>query len=98
MERRVEPGRAVLALTGELDFATAPDFSQNVLALARERPELLVDVSGVEYIDSTGLRALLLAKRRLRDSRRSLRVVGVRGHVARIVSLAGMERLLADEA
>jgi anti-sigma B factor antagonist len=66
------PGTHVLALRGELDVATVDDF-RNALhrAIEHEANNIVVDLSEVTFIDSTGLMTLLNALRRLvrRDGR-----------------------------
>jgi anti-sigma B factor antagonist len=49
-----------LSLTGELDIATVPQFEQALgAACADGAKSITVDLSGLAFIDSTGLRALL---------------------------------------
>lgn len=61
-ERR--PNATVLRLTGELDLATAPDVLAAVEAATGDgTTRLVLDMSGVSFIDSTGVRTLLEANR-----------------------------------
>jgi anti-anti-sigma factor len=56
--------RTTLRLAGELDMATARRLEAAVAAaLARKEVELVVDLGEVRFMDSTGLRALLRARR-----------------------------------
>lgn len=53
-------GRRLLALRGELDLAHAPDLEQVVRNMCRDGVrEIVVDLRGIAFIDSSGLRALL---------------------------------------
>lgn len=62
-----EAGVKVIAVAGELDIATAPSLCARLDASrAGRRPRLLVDLSQVEFCDSTGLRALLGAASEVR--------------------------------
>jgi anti-sigma B factor antagonist len=65
-ERDVDARTAVIAVEGEIHVSTAPEFS-GVLAASLERghTQLVLDLSGVMFIDSTGLSVLLNALRRL---------------------------------
>jgi anti-sigma B factor antagonist len=65
-ERGVDARTAVIAVEGEIHVSTAPEFS-GVLAAAIERghTQLVLDLTGVMFIDSTGLSVLLNALRRL---------------------------------
>jgi anti-anti-sigma factor len=50
----------VIGVNGRLDTVSAPQFDQRVaLALAESRARILVDMSGVSYISSAGLRSIL---------------------------------------
>jgi len=56
-------GSVVLRLCGELDVSTAPPFAEAVTtASERGASELLLDIGCLEFVDSTGLRAILAAK------------------------------------
>lgn len=63
-ERRLD--RAVIRVWGELDIATGPELAASLaVQAARGRPTLL-DLSGVEFMDSTGLRLLIQTYERAR--------------------------------
>ncbi len=60
LELEEEPTYWRLALSGELDFGESSRFRLSVDRVLRYRPELvIVDMSGLEYIDSSGLGILL---------------------------------------
>ena len=75
IEVRHEPDRAVLALAGELDMASAP-----LLERAMEDEGLastgmiVLDLQHLEFIDSTGLRIILAARRRCVEREQELAV------------------------
>jgi anti-sigma B factor antagonist len=53
----------VLSLRGELDISSAPAFAEAIAAASeRGARELLLEVGSLEFVDSTGLRAILAAK------------------------------------
>ncbi len=55
----------VLTLRGELDLTSAPAFARELKTAESGNPrQLVIDLSGLEFMDSTGLRALLLARER----------------------------------
>jgi anti-sigma B factor antagonist len=64
----VEDGTVSLALEGELDLAGAPDMEASLVAVEREEPtRLVIDLSRLQFIDSTGLRLLLQADARAKE-------------------------------
>jgi anti-anti-sigma factor len=63
IDTRREDATAILELRGELDIATAPVFAQRVMRVLSSTPqELVLDIGELEFVDSTGLRAILAAK------------------------------------
>ncbi|MHB8659438.1 MAG: STAS domain-containing protein [Solirubrobacteraceae bacterium] len=84
-----EGGATVLHLTGELDILTAPQFGAKVGQLVREqKDDLVIDLRGIDFIDSAGLHILLNAKRRLGRQSRELQVVCSPGPVRRLIELS----------
>ena len=53
------PREVVLAVAGELDLATVPDLEAACATLLLERHRVLLDLSGLNFVDCTGLHALL---------------------------------------
>src|SRR5262245_55657874 len=66
---RSQGGRTIMSVGGEIDLYTAPRLhGELVTALAGGGPEqIVVDMSGVEFCDSTGRNVLLAADRRARE-------------------------------
>src|SRR3954453_17058687 len=54
-------GRALLTLSGELDLATAPELEQLVNERLDAGQEVVVDLRGLEFMDSSGIRVLVPA-------------------------------------
>jgi anti-sigma B factor antagonist len=83
---------AVVEVNGELDLYTAPEFRDKLLEAGDGR-DVIVDLRGSSFIDSTGCRALLLASRRLEPSGHRLVIVNSDAEIARIFSIMGFEEL-----
>jgi anti-anti-sigma factor len=56
--------RAVIAVQGELDIATCPDLAAALALQAAHRRSIVLDLRGVEFMDSIGLRLLLHGRER----------------------------------
>jgi anti-sigma B factor antagonist len=96
LETRLVTGddRAVLHARGEVDLYSAGDFATALEDAATSAPHLVVDLTGVRFMDSTGLRALLQAQRRSDDAGSRLELaVDPSGPVARLLELAGVSDL-----
>jgi anti-sigma B factor antagonist len=84
--------RIVLAVSGELDIATAPTLQVSLDEAVESRPaEIWIDLSNVSFMDSTGLRALLNARRRLHVNLTSLAIICPEGPVRRVFTIAGLD-------
>jgi anti-sigma B factor antagonist len=90
-EERLAPERRLLAVTGEVDVASAPDLKLALLALIEEPDlaEIVLDASGITHLDSTGLAVLIGVRRRLPAGRRLLLAAPAEA-VVRLLELTGM--------
>jgi len=61
-------GYAVVALRGELDLMDAADVADALEAFAAHEPRIIVDLSGLEFIDVSGVAALSRVRRHARDA------------------------------
>lgn len=77
-----------------LDSIVASELKAEFLILAQPDVEkLIIDLSDVEYIDSAGLSALLLARRQMSAHDSDVRLVGVRPEVRSLLSLTQLDRV-----
>lgn len=84
-----------LSLFGELDIAAAAEFESALDELERDRPQrIVVDLRGLTFLDSTGLRALLGADTRARKAGRRLTIVQGPDAVRRVFEITGLEERL----
>jgi anti-anti-sigma factor len=87
--RRRSP-QATVQVTGEIDLNSAPWVQEQLLRILRASGRrLLVDLSGVSFIDCAGLRMLLGTCRRAEQQAGSVAFVAVSGHVRRLAELTG---------
>jgi anti-anti-sigma factor len=90
-----EDGAQALELVGELDVASAPALRERLAEVAiRGGGPLVIDLSDLNFIDSTGLSVLLNAKRRLTRRGRGFAVVCPPGHVRRILEVTQLVEAL----
>ncbi|WP_214401989.1 STAS domain-containing protein [Pseudonocardia lacus] len=88
------PDAALLAVTGELDTLTAPELDTALRELvAGPHPLLVVDLTGVTFLASSGLAALIQAAHRAEDSDRALHLVVTARAVRRPIEITGSEQL-----
>ncbi|WP_249011938.1 STAS domain-containing protein [Conexibacter sp. DBS9H8] len=86
----------VLSLQGELDLSVAIETRQLVEDALRQAQDVIIDLAGVEFVDSTGLATLLRAKEFADSAGRRLRIAGpVQVQVRRVLRITGLEQALA---
>ena len=87
---------AVLQVTGEVDVYTAPMLREQIRELAAKGTvHLIADLSRVDFLDSTGLGALVGGLRRLREAGGSLALVIGTPRILRIFQITGLTKALA---
>ncbi|HEX5763300.1 MAG TPA: STAS domain-containing protein [Solirubrobacterales bacterium] len=87
-----EDSICTLALAGELDMANGPAFTAELARLEASGAPVKIDLSELEFIDSTGIAILVAAYQRL-DRRLQLVPSRARG-VRRVISLTGLDTAL----
>ncbi|OEJ21141.1 anti-anti-sigma factor [Streptomyces agglomeratus] len=86
---------AVIALSGEFDITTAPAVRARALELiAAGHPDLVADLSGVTFCDSSGLGALVGIWRCAKEADGSLTLATIPDRLDRLLSLTGMDTFL----
>jgi anti-sigma B factor antagonist len=84
-------GASAIAVEGELDMETAPEFTERVeLAVWGTVGAFVLDLSDLSFLDSSGLHALLRARAYLAREDRTLVLVCPRGPARRVLDLAGV--------
>lgn len=84
-----------LHVGGIVDVAGSPWLDRALLRLDEHDP-VDIDLSAVKFIDSSGLRCLLLGARRAHSRSATLRLVAVSDPVARLLELTGTEQLFTS--
>jgi anti-sigma B factor antagonist len=92
----VDSSATVVVVTGDVDIGTAPDF-EDELARAVEQhvgTGLVIDLTGVTFIDSTGLNSLVRAFERQRLLGGALALVTDDSRVAMMLEITRLDRVL----
>lgn len=96
----VEPREdGVIVVAGELSLAEAPILERHLSeALAAASSTIVVDLAGVEFIDSTGLSVLVRAQQQASERGVEFGVQNPRAQAHRLLSLTGLEERLTIAA
>lgn len=87
----------VIAISGELDTATSESLRDRLISLIPSGSTIRLDLSGLTYISSAGLRTLLLVYRHAQSEGSAVRLVGIRDDVRFVMSATGFLALFKIE-
>jgi anti-anti-sigma factor len=88
-------GLAIVALAGELDLSSVPRLEGRLLGEAERQGNVVVDLTRLTFIDSSGI-GLLIKAHQAADGRAALRTVVADGsQVERVFALAGIEKMMS---
>ena len=95
VEEHNQGGASVLTVAGELDLRTSPELEERLSRAFDAGAELVIlDLRGIEFMDSTGLRVLLSAHQRAHESGRRFALVRGADQVERVLTLTGVREML----
>jgi anti-anti-sigma factor len=86
--RECSEWQVVIAVEGEVDMATAPQLARVLLQYTE--CDVVVDLSAVGFLDSSGLTALVQAHKRLQQTGHAIRTTGERDAVLTVMRIAGV--------
>jgi anti-sigma B factor antagonist len=86
---------AIVAAHGEVDVATAPALREAINAASEPGARVILDLSGVSFMDSTGLTELIRAHKRLAAAGGELRTVVVGDRIRRLFEITKLDQIFA---
>jgi anti-anti-sigma factor len=90
-----DPAFPVVTVSGEVDLAVAPTVRNELSALIARQPEgIIVDISDVPFMDSSGLNVFIVAFKALREYRGRLAIVASDAPIVRLFEIAGLSGML----
>ena len=90
--KKTEGGRTVISVTGRVDTTTAPELDAGLKLEGTET--LTLDLSGVPYMSSAGLRCLLTAQQTMIAGGGAMSIVGVQPAVREVLDITGFSGIL----
>ena len=89
-----EPGRVVVALTGECDLEGRDELVAVLHRAVDGAGLVVVDLAGLTFIDSSGIHGLVTAHHAAQRSGGRVQLVNASGAVATVLEITGVDRLL----
>jgi anti-sigma B factor antagonist len=88
-------GDLLITVSGDVDLQTAPAIEDRMVDLiaAEGVGEIVLDLSKVEFFDSAGVRALVVARREAETRHRPLTVSAVSPRCRRVLEISGLDQL-----
>lgn len=91
--QRQESGFTVIELSGEVDLSCSPDARQQILDVIEAGQNLLVDMSGVTYIDSSGVASLVEGYQAARKKAQQFGLIAVSQSAMSVLNLARLDKV-----
>jgi anti-sigma B factor antagonist len=90
------PGFTVVAVSGEIDVYTAPKLREKLISLVDGGSyQLIVDMEGVEFLDSTGLGVLVGGLKRVRAQDGWIDLACTQSRILRIFKITGLNKVFS---
>ena len=89
-------GHTVLAVKGEVDVYTAPRLRERLVELVTEgKRNIVVDLEGVDFLDSTGLGVLVGGLKRLRSNDGEMSLVSTQSRILKVFEITGLTKVFS---
>lgn len=99
IDHEASSGADLLRIEGRLDASSAPDFERGIQAIIASEDAVngpvIVDLAGVPYISSAGLRSLLILLKACSAKERAFAISAPSADVIDVIRLTGFDKILA---
>ena len=96
---RDDSGRTVVNIEGEIDVYTAPTLREHLSDLVADgRHHLILDLEGVQFLDSTGLGVLVGGLKRVRSQDGTLELVCTQERILKVFRITGLTKVFPIHA
>jgi len=95
---RTEGGYTIIELEGEVDLSCSPEARKEILAVLNAGQQLLVDLSSVSYIDSSGVASLVEGYQAAKKKKLKFGLIGVSQAAIGVLKLARLDKVFPIHA
>lgn len=90
-----EKSQMIVYVSGEVDIYTAPDLKKKVLKLTAQKGNtVIIDLSDVNYMDSTGIGVFISALKSTKENDSRLKLVNLQSSVMRLFEITGLIEII----
>lgn len=83
-------GKVIFRLEGELDLLAAPEFKERLANALASAPALVIDMQGLEFVDSAGMGLLCSALKRMQSVGKDCQFVNAHGQPLKLLQISGL--------
>jgi anti-sigma B factor antagonist len=85
-------GTPVVSVSGDVDLRTSPQLREQLLSVARRDNGLLLDLSGVAYMDSSGVGTMVFVKREVERNGGRMVLIGLQPRVRSVFEITNLDK------
>lgn len=94
IESKIEKQTALLRISGDVDMYSSPEARNAIMALVRKKvPTIIVDLTGVSYMDSSGVATLIEGLQQCNQYNGRLLLAGLRDNVREVFELTRLDKI-----
>lgn len=94
--KKIDSQKVIVKISGRLDTQTAPELEKEIVTELGACGELILDMNGLEYISSAGLRVILKAQK-LMNTQGVMKLTGVNESVMEVFEITGFLDIVTIE-
>ncbi len=94
LDSEQQQGVLILKPSGRLDSNTAQQFEKDLLAQLDNNPQVVLDLAGLDYVSSAGLRVLLIAAKQVKQKAGSLALCALQDSIRQVFEISGFLSIL----
>jgi len=96
IEQLVNDNNLMITLSGEMDAQGCTEIRPRLEEIMLQKePHIVIDVSAVSFIDSSGIGAIVFLFKRLKEQNRSMEIIGVQGQPKELMLLLRMDSAIS---
>jgi len=95
IEKKQEQEVAVASVKGRIDAVSSPEFEKEMAELIAEGNNILIlDLVGLDYISSAGLRTIITITKKIKERDGKLLISGLKGMVKEVFEISGFNAII----